>query len=85
MRGISLCASGITVLLKVARSPQMKPRGLGSTEEALGSFACAPLGIASRKLPLEEPRPGVILENLGIAHGFARLLTPSPRDDSIPA
>src|SRR5262249_4334144 len=42
MPGISLCASGIIVLSKVAKPLQMKPRGLGSTEEPLGSFACAP-------------------------------------------
>jgi hypothetical protein len=40
---VSQCASGTTVLSKVAKLPQMKPKGLASREEALGSCACAAL------------------------------------------
>src|SRR5262245_41925129 len=43
MLGISRCASDSSARSKVANSPQMKLKVLGSTREALDSFACAPL------------------------------------------
>ena len=43
MPAVSLCASGTTVLSKVAKVPQMKSKELGSREEALGSCAFAGL------------------------------------------